>query len=31
LKQTGDHKSRVRKSANRMARIHRKGLKELAD
>jgi antitoxin MazE len=31
VRETNDHKSRVRQAAKRMASIHRKGLKELAD
>jgi len=31
VRETNDHKSRVRQSAKRMASIHRKALKELAD
>ncbi len=31
VKHTGDHKARVRQSATRMAKIHHKALKELAD
>jgi antitoxin MazE len=31
VRETNDHKSRVRQSANRMGGIHRKALKELAD
>jgi antitoxin MazE len=31
IREAQDRKSRVRKSADRMARVHRKALKELAD
>jgi antitoxin MazE len=31
VKETNDHKARVRRSANRMATIHAKALKELAE
>jgi antitoxin component of MazEF toxin-antitoxin module len=31
MAETNDHKSRVRRSVNRMAGVHREGLRELAD
>ncbi len=31
VKETSDHKMRVRRSANRMASVHQKALKELAE